>query len=153
MTNQPPNNVLPRKAWFAIAIAIVPFFAKRAILLGEHNYVFWLAADYGARILSLVGVEMARRSGLFAKSRAPAGALLSVVTFVILLALELNLQVLIYPLLRSHLNYLELSHFPAIPNALVQSFDFYFGLFLVALSEESVFRALLITTLERWQIK
>lgn len=151
--NEASKHTLSWSDWFAIAVATVPFFVKRAILLEEHSYVFWLATDYGARTLSLVGVAMARRAGLLSTNRPAAGVAVSVAIFAVLVVAELNLQAHIYPILRDHLHYLALSHFPSIPSRLVKSIDLTFGLLLVALSEESVFRSLLIALLERWNIK
>ena len=153
MTDKQRKNYVSPQGWLAIAIAIVPFFLKRAILLGQHDYIFWLTADYGARIISLIGVAMAWRSGLFTTARSSAGILTSVLIFVALLAAELYLHAIVYPVLRAHLNYFELWHFPSIPNPVVRSFDLTFGLLLVAVSEESVFRALLITLFERRRAK
>jgi membrane protease YdiL (CAAX protease family) len=139
--------------WLAIALAIVPFYLKRAVVLSQHDYIFWLTADYSARIISLVGVAIARRCGLFAPARPAAGIFISILIFIALLATEFYLHAVVYPVLRAHLNYFELWDFPSIPNPLLRSFDLTFGLLLVAVSEESVFRGLLMTLLERWGMR
>ena len=144
---------LSRTGWAAIAIAIIPFVAKRVIVLGQHDYIFWLSADYSARVLSLIGVVIARRSGLFNSAPVSAGLLFSTIIFVLLLAAEINLHVYIYPILHPNLDYFRIWHYPTITNPTIQSFDFAFGLLLVAVSEESVFRWLLIALFERWQMK
>jgi membrane protease YdiL (CAAX protease family) len=152
VAKQTPDDSLPWKGRIAIAVAIVPFIAKRAILLGQHDYIFWLATDYSARMLSLVGVAMARRSGIFASARPPAGVMFSVLIFIAVLIAQYILGYL-YPVLRVHLNYFQLSSFPPIPNPRLRDFDLTFGLLLTALSEESVFRALLFAVFERWHMK
>jgi|HubBroStandDraft_4_1064222.scaffolds.fasta_scaffold25281_2 membrane protease YdiL (CAAX protease family) len=153
VTDKQSKGDISPSGWLAISVAIVPFFLKRAILLGQHDYIFWLTADYSARIISLIGVAMARRSGLFTPARPSAGILTSVLIFVALLAAEFHLHAIVYPVLRAHFNYFELWRFPSIPNPLVRNFDLTFGLLLVAVSEESVFRALLFSLFERWRLK
>ena len=153
VTNKQPTANISPNGWLAIAIAIVPFYLKRALLLGQHDYIIWLTADYSARIISLIGVAMARRSGLFTPARPSAGILTSVLIFGALLAAEFYLHAIIYPVLRAHFNYFELWRFPSIPNPLIRIFDLTFGVLLVAVSEESVFRGLLFTLFERWRLK
>jgi len=153
VTNKQPTGSIAPSGWLAIAVAIVPFYLKRALLLGQHDYIIWLTADYSARIISLIGVVMARRSGLFTPVRPSAGILTSVLAFIALLAAEFSLQAFVYPVLRAHFNYFELWRFPSIPNPLVRNFDLTFGLLLVAVSEESVFRGLLFALFERWRLK
>ena len=149
---QPTGNIAP-SGWLAIAVATVPFYLKRTLLLGQHDYIIWLTADYSARIISLIGVVMARRSSLFTPARPSAGILTSVLIFGALLAAEFSLYAIVYPVLRVHFNYFELWRFPSIPNPLVRNFDLTFGLLLVAVSEESVFRGLLFALFERWRLK
>jgi membrane protease YdiL (CAAX protease family) len=153
VTNKQPTDNIAPSGWLAIAVAIVPFYLKRALLLGQHDYIIWLTADYSARIISLIGVAMARRSGLFTPARPSAGIFTSILIFIGLLAAEFYLHAVVYPVLRAHFNYFELWRFPSIPNPLVRNFDLTFGLLLVAVSEESVFRALLFSLFERWRVK
>ena len=153
MTNKQPTGNIAPSGWLAIAVATVPFYLKRALLLGQHDYIIWLTADYSARIISLIGVAMARRSGLFPPARPSAGILTSVFAFIALLAAEFCLYAFVYPVLRAHFNYFELWRFPSIPNPLIRNFDLTFGLLLVAVSEESVFRGLLFALFERWRLK
>ena len=42
--------------WLAVILAIGPFIVRRIILLGDDNYAHWLAIDYSARCISLIGV-------------------------------------------------------------------------------------------------
>jgi hypothetical protein len=116
VTNKQPTDNISPSGWLAIAVAIVPFYLKRALLLGQHDYIIWLTADYSARIISLIGVAMARRSGLFTPARPTAGIFTSILIFIGLLAAEFYLHAFVYPVLRVHFNYFELWRFPSIPN-------------------------------------
>src|ERR1700687_1109778 len=85
----PSEAVVPWIASLAIALAIGPFIVKRAILLGDHGYAYWLTVDYVARCISLVGVVLGFPSGLLARSHARAGAFTSFLVLLILIAAEL----------------------------------------------------------------
>jgi membrane protease YdiL (CAAX protease family) len=152
VTTEKPRRTLSWSGWFAVAVAFAPFAIKRAIFLGQHDYIVWLTADYTARIVSLAGVAMAWCCGLLVNARAPARIVPSLLVFVALLASELSVQKFVSPFLDIHLNYLKLSPFPDIPDPFLRYFDLTLGLLLVALSEESVFRALLMSLLERLRI-
>ena len=138
--------------WLAVALAFGPFVAKRAILLGQHDYTVWLAADYGARVISLAGVIMARQAGLLDRGRLPAGLLKSVLVLLALILANFYVQMFIYPLLRVHLEIFVLWNPPFIPNPFLLTFDLTVGLLLVAVSEEYVFRGLLMALLERLRL-
>jgi uncharacterized protein len=146
------NMTLSWKQWLAVAIAVSPFVAKRIILLGQHDYAIWLATDYGARAISIFGFVLARQIGLLDRVRAPVGFSKSILVFAAVLIAQFVLDAFIYPTLRANLDYFDLSRFPHIPNEFFRTFDLTFGLLLVAVSEECVFRALLMTVLERWQL-
>lgn len=49
--------------WLAIFLAIAPFIVRRVILLGDDNYLHWMAFDYLARCISLIGVILGFCSG------------------------------------------------------------------------------------------
>jgi CAAX protease family protein len=139
--------------WLAYALAFGAFIVKRAFLLEQHDYTVWLAADYSARLISLAGVVMARQVGLLAYGPPPAGLLKSVLVFLALLAAQLYVQMFIFPtLLALHLNFFILSPYPFIPNPFLRTFDLTVGLLLVAVSEECVFRGLLMALLERLRL-
>jgi membrane protease YdiL (CAAX protease family) len=144
--------VLSWKGWLAVAIAVTPFVAKRVILLGQHDYTIWLAADYTARAISIFGVVLARRTGLFDGGRIPAGLGKSILVFVAVLIAQFTVQLFVYPVLHANLDYFDLSRFPYIPNPYLQMLDLTFELLFVAISEECVFRALFTAVLERWQL-
>jgi membrane protease YdiL (CAAX protease family) len=144
-----PTSCQPKMtwvAWLAIILAIGPFVIKRIILLGDYeDYVVWLAVDYVARCVSLLGVILGFRSGLIERLEFRAGCFASGVVLAGLLSTELAEQIFIYPILRDNLNYLRLSSMPRIANANVRAADLVFGLLLVAVSEELVFRRLIFS--------
>jgi membrane protease YdiL (CAAX protease family) len=135
-------------AWLAVILAVGPFVIKRIILLGDYeDYVVWLTIDYVARCVSLLGVALAFRSGLIEPLEFRAGWFVSAVVLAGLLSTELAEQTFIYPILRDNLNYLRLSSMPQIANANVRAADLVFGLLLVAVSEELVFRRMMFSIL------
>ena len=129
-----------------------PFTAKRLILSGQHDYTIWLAADYTARVISIFGVVLARRVGLFDGGPVPAGLWKSILVLVAVLVAQFIEQLFVYPVLHANLDYFDLSGFPYISNPSLQILDVTFGLLLVAISEEYAFRALFTAVLERWQL-
>jgi membrane protease YdiL (CAAX protease family) len=133
--------------WLVVALAIGPFVIKRIILLGEHDYAFWLTVDYVARCVSLVGVALGFRSGLIERPQLRTGWLVSGVALTALLFAGFVEQTIVYPILQTHLNYFNLSFFPKITNENIRAVDLVFGLLLVAFSEELVFRRLLFSLL------
>ena len=145
--------MVPWIASLAVALALGPFIAKRFILSGEHGYVTWLVVDYTARCISLVGVVLGFRSGLLVRSSPRVGVVTSLVVLLILVAAELAQQLAVYPVLHDYFRILELSSTPVIPDARVRVADLLFGLFLVALSEELVFRRFLFAIIEQWSQK
>jgi hypothetical protein len=72
---------LSGKEWLAVGIAIAPFIAKRIFLLTQPDYGVWLAADYGARAVSIFGFVLARQIGLSDRARPTAGLLKSIFVF------------------------------------------------------------------------
>jgi membrane protease YdiL (CAAX protease family) len=136
-------------AWLAVSLAIGPFVIKRIALLGHHeDFVIWLAVDYASRCVSLLGVVLGFRSGLIERQQCQAGWFASGLIFTGLLSAELAEQTFIYPILRDKLNYLHLSSMPQITNVNVWAGDLVFGLLLVAVSEELVFRRLIFAMFE-----
>jgi membrane protease YdiL (CAAX protease family) len=138
--------------WFAIALAFGPFIAKRAFLLEHPPYTVWLVADYSARVISLVGVVIANRAGLLACGRPAAGLFKSVLVLLALIVATFYVQMFIDPLLRVKLELFVLWRPPFISNPVLRIFDLTFGLLLVAVSEEYVFRGLLMALLGRLRL-
>jgi membrane protease YdiL (CAAX protease family) len=136
--------------WCVTACVFAPFIIKRLVVLGEHDYVYWIAVDYAARLVSLVGLALAYRRGLMMPSHRRAGLVVSFVVLGTLLLVQFAEQSLAYPFLRDNLQFFEFSRFPQIIDCELRAIDLSFGLFLVALSEELVFRRFLFALLERW---
>jgi membrane protease YdiL (CAAX protease family) len=136
--------------WCVTACVFAPFIVKRLVVLGEHDYVYWIAVDYAARSVSLVGLALAYGTGLMIPSHRRAGLVVSFVVLGTLLVVQFAEQSLVYPLLRDNLQFFEFSRFPKITDSELGAVDLSFGLFLVALSEELAFRRFLFALLERW---
>jgi uncharacterized protein len=149
LTDQPGDRRKVRwLAWLAVILAVSPFVIKRIILLGhQQDYVVWLTIDYVARCISLLGVMLAFQSGVIEPLKCRAGWFVSVVVLAGLLSAELAQQTFIFPILRDNLNYLRLSSMPRITDVNVRAADLVFGLLLVAVSEELVFRRLMFSML------
>lgn len=136
---------MPRLAWLAIGLAIGPFLVKRIILLGSFDYPTWLAIDYVARCISLVGVALGFKSGLIKPIGLRSGRLSSGIVLLAVLFAALAEQTIVDPVLQAHFDYFRLASVPQITNVAVRAVDLTFGLLLVALSEELVFRRLLFS--------
>lgn len=149
LTTESSDGCRPKMTWlarFAIILAIGPFIIKRIILLNDQeDYVVWLAIDYAARCVSLLGVMLGFQAGLIERLKSRAGWFVSGVVLAGLLSAELVQQTFIYPILRDNLDYLRLSSMPMITNVYVRWVDLVLGLLLVAVSEELVFRRLIFS--------
>ena len=60
-------------AWIAIALAFLPVFVKRAVLVGEPEVLYSLAWDYSWRFVSLFGVVLANDRELVGHRRGGRG--------------------------------------------------------------------------------
>jgi membrane protease YdiL (CAAX protease family) len=139
---------MTRIAWLAVILAVGPFIIKRIILLGyPDDYVVWLTLDYVGRCISLLGVMVGFKSGLIEPLNARAGWFFSCCVLAGLVSAEWAEQSLIYPILRSNLDYLRMYSIPLIANANVRWADLIFGCLFVAVSEELVFRRLMFSVL------
>lgn len=147
LTGQSGDCVRPKMgwlAWLAVVLAVGPFVIKRIILFGhQEDYVVWLTVDYVARCVSLLGVMLGFQSGLIEPPRFRAGWLASGAVLAALVSAEFVQQAFIFPILRDNLNYLRFSSMPQITDVNVRAADLVFGLLLVAVSEELVFRRLM----------
>jgi membrane protease YdiL (CAAX protease family) len=74
-----------------------------------------------------------------------SGWLASGIVLLAVLFAALAEQTIVYPVLRANLDYFRLSSVPQITNVVVRAVDLSFGLLLVALSEELVFRRMLFS--------
>lgn len=133
----------------AVALVFLPFVAKRVAVLGLPEVWYWLAWDYGARFVVLIGVALAYRSRLIEPLYRRAPAHLAIQYFLLVLVAVLFLQWIVYWLYAPYLRYLEWFQPPYIRNTALAIFDLTAGILLVAVSEELAFRRLLFALLQR----
>jgi len=136
--------------WLAIFLAIAPFIVRRVILLGDDNYLHWMAIDYLARCISLIGVIVGFRSGLLQSPYPRTGWLGSLAVFWMLFAAEYAEQIFGCPVLEHYFRFLETSSWPPIPDPTLRVADLSFGLLFAVFVEEVVFRKFLFAVIERW---
>jgi membrane protease YdiL (CAAX protease family) len=136
-------------AWLAIALAFLPYAAKRVALLGTPPYLDWLFWDYGARLAMLCGVALAYCAGLVGPIGPPATWKKTIGLLLLALIAERMLSGWLGPVLMVHLGHLHFSNHPPPSDQGLFFFDLLVGIWLVAISEEFVFRRLVFTLLER----
>jgi membrane protease YdiL (CAAX protease family) len=136
--------------WLAIFLAIAPFIVRRIILLGDDNYLHWMAIDYLARGISLIGVILGFCSGLLQSPYPRTGWLGSLAVFLLLFAAEYSEQIFGYPIFEHYFHFLETSSWPPIPDPTLRVADLSFGLLFAVFVEEVVFRKFLFAVIERW---
>jgi membrane protease YdiL (CAAX protease family) len=136
-------------AWLAIALAFLPFMAKRIALLGAPDFHNWLAWDYATHSVALIGVMLAYRAGLIRALPARAPLLASGVVFVLAFSLARLQQLHVDPILWDNLPYFRYAKTPPIRDRDLLLFDLFVGIWLVAISEEFIFRRFLFALLER----
>ena len=84
----PSHPLSLRGLWLAVILAVGPFIVRRIILLGDDNYLHWMAIDYLARCISLIGVILGFYSGLLQSPHPRTGWLSSLLVFLLLFAAE-----------------------------------------------------------------
>jgi membrane protease YdiL (CAAX protease family) len=146
----PPHPLALWCLWLAVILAIAPFIVRRIILLGDDNYLHWMAIDYLARCISLIGVIIGFRSGLLHSPHPRTGWLRSLVVFLLLFAAEYAEQRFGYPRVEHYFRFLETSSWPPILDPALQVADLSFGLLFAVFVEEAVFRKFLFAVIERW---
>ncbi|MGQ0675007.1 MAG: CPBP family intramembrane glutamic endopeptidase [Rhodospirillales bacterium] len=147
------STALSATAWAAIALAFLPVVVKRSVVLGEPGVLYWLVWDYTGRFVSLAGVILAYVAGIMGPPPARAPLLKSIAVFVLgLLAVWLMLRC-VTPVLGKWLPYFQYFTHPHIRDRNLLLFDMVVGAFLVALNEELVFRRLLFSLLERFDLR
>jgi len=129
--------------WVALALAVAPAFVKRALFIGEPDYVAWLIADYVGRALSLMGMFIAWRVRLLPPIGNGAGMLRSSLVFFATVLLVFAEELFVAPPLREAFHDSKLMFLYPRPHALILP-DLVLGLFFVALSEELVYRRWLL---------
>ena len=136
--------------WLAVTLAIGPFILRRIILLGDDDYVHWMAIDYLARSISLIGVILGFRSGLLQPVHPLTDWPRSLLVFFLLFAAELAEQAFGCPVLEHYFRFMETSSWPPIPDLAVRVADLSFGHLFAVFVEELVFRKFLFAVIERW---
>jgi len=139
-----------RTLWLAVVLAIAPFIVRRIILLGDDNYAHWMAIDYAARCISLLGAIVGLRSSLLQETHQQAGWPRSLQVFLLLFAAEYVQQAFGAPLLAQHFRFAETSAWPPIPDPTLRAADLWLGLLFAVFVEEFVFRKFLFAVIERW---
>src|SRR3974390_3232168 len=131
----------PLSQWalgLAVILAIGPFIVRRILLLGDYNYVHWLAIDYLARCISLIGVILGFRSGLLLPVHPRTDWLRSLRIFLLLFAAEFAEQAFGCPVLEQYFRLMETSSWPPIPDAALRVADPSLGLLFAVFVEELV---------------
>jgi membrane protease YdiL (CAAX protease family) len=136
--------------WLAVILAIGPFIVRRIVLLGDDNYVHWLAIDYLARCISVTGVILGFRSGLLQPEHLRTDWLRSLRVFLLLFVAELAEQAFGCPVFEQYFRFMETSSWPPIPDPTLRIVDLSLGLLFAVFVEELVFRKFLFAVIERW---
>ena len=136
--------------WLAVILAVGPFIVRRIALLGDDNYLHWMAVDYLARCISLIGVILGFYSGLLQSPHPRTGRLSSLLVFSLLFAAECVEQTFGYRILEPYFRFLETSSWPPISDPTVRIADLSLGLLFAVFVEEVVFRKFLFAVIERW---
>lgn len=145
-----PGKTLLPLALFAIALAFLPFAVKRIAVLGHPDVAYWLAWDYSARCVSLIGVMLAYRAGIIGPVGNRTGIVVSASMFLTALLLDTVLRWIAWPRYAGYLAYFVYFHPPLIRDPGLLAFDLTVGVLLVAVSEELAFRRLLFELLQRY---
>src|SRR3974390_2567738 len=144
----PPLSLLG--LWLAAILAVGPFIVRRIILLGDDNYLHWMAIDYPARCISVIGVILGFRSGLLLPVHPRADWSRSVLIFLLLFVAEFAEQAFGYPVLEKYFRFMETVAWPPIPDPTLRFADFSVGLLFAIFVEELVFRKFSFAVIERW---
>lgn len=135
-----------------IAALCAPFYLNDLFYINTADWHVWLAVDYSSRLLVLGGVI-----GLLWYGRLRFSDLLVtgakwpqlVLATFIVTGSAIIISIVAGLLLPKLVPDWRLTVFPTLPQS-VRAFDRSVGLFVVALSEELVFRGIFITSLRRW---
>jgi membrane protease YdiL (CAAX protease family) len=136
--------------WLAVILAIGPFIVRRIMLLGDDNYVHWMAIDYLARCISLIGVVLGFHSGLLQPVHLRTDWLRSLRVFLLLFLAELAEQAFGCPVIEQYFRFMETVSWPPIPDPTLRAVDLSLGLLFAVFVEELVFRKFIFAVVERW---
>ena len=148
--NQQSHPLSQWALWLAVILAIGPFIVRRIVLLGDDNYVHWLAIDYLARCISLIGVILGFRSGLLQPVHPRADWPRSLQVFLLLFFAEYAEQIFGCPVIEHYFRLMATSSWPPIPVPTLRAADLSLGLLFAVFIEELVFRKFLFAVIERW---
>lgn len=132
-----------------IFAAFFPFLIKRFLVLGSEDYLYWISVDYisrGVSLLGLVLIACCRSPLLTPPERAGVGRSFEI--FLMMFVATVFIEAVAVPAFSLHIRILELSHFPRIENPTLRWLDLNLGLILVAVSEELVFRWVMLNVIK-----
>jgi len=145
-----PHPLALRKLYLAIILAIGPFIVRRVVLLGDDNYLHWMAIDYLARCISVGGVILGFQSGLLRPAHQRAAWPRSLQVCLLLFFAEYAEQAFDLPVIQHYFRFMETSAWPPILGPTLRIADVSFGLLFAVFVEELVFRKFLFAVTERW---
>jgi CAAX protease family protein len=141
VSNKPEGNrpsALPLVGWFAVAL--VPLIASQVIRLHQHHAAGWLFWDYVGRItaLAILATVPCARGAAFQSVKCRI-SLLEIGLWIVGISLVDRLSVWLERLINATFPATVLGQYPH-PTGWLHVFDLVFGLALVAVSEEIIFR-------------
>jgi membrane protease YdiL (CAAX protease family) len=136
--------------WLAVVLAVGPFIVRRIVLLGDDDYVHWMAIDYLARWISLIGVVLGFRCGFLRPVHLRTDWPTSLRVFLLLLAAGLAEQAFGAPVITQHFRFMETLSWPPIQDPIVRAADLSLGLLFAVFVEELVFRKFMFAVIEGW---
>lgn len=145
-----PHPLALRRLYLAIILAVGPFIVRRIVLLGDDNYLHWMAIDYLARCISVGGVILGFHSGLLRPAHQGADWPRSLQVFLLLFFAEYAEQAFGLPVIQHYFRFMETSAWPPILGPTLRIADVSFGLLFAVFVEELVFRKFLFAVIERW---
>lgn len=139
----PMGNHEQDRRFFVLAVLSAIFLLNDFLFIGTKGYMMWLVIDYGSRLLA-VGVALFL---VMRKVASPAEFGLTGISLptgflwmLLLTATGILIDQAGWRFFEKVLPPTQLAAMPAIGNPMVKTFDLTFGVALVALSEEIVFR-------------
>ena len=131
------------RRFIILAVLSSIFLLNDFLFLAAKSYGAWLLIDYGSRLLALgivvaLMVRKITRADEFGFKDIPFRS--GFLWLLLLTAVGLVIDEVGWRFLEQHLPHTQLASMPKIENSCVNIFDLTFGVALVALSEEVVFR-------------
>jgi membrane protease YdiL (CAAX protease family) len=138
------------KRFIILTVLSSPFLLNDFLFLTAKGYGVWLLIDYGSRLLA-VGIVLAlmqrkiSSAAEFGLTGIPFRS--GLVWLLLLTTTGILIDQVAWRFLEQHLPYTQLAIMPKIKSPFVNIFDLIFGVTLVAVSEEIVFRGYFYSTL------